>query len=153
MFTLPFGLSVIPVENPAPARPVLGPTGASSWIVPSKPFKLVKVSMVSAQYPNGILTLAGLADTVKSGVVARTGLARPTVPKIMSVNSMTIIVLDPGPFRKALPPRFDQTRMPLTGHLSSLYTSAREHGFSEPRMRIEFSVFSSSQDCDAGNDG
>jgi hypothetical protein len=60
----------------------------------------VKVSIVSAQYPNGILTLPGLADTVKSGVVARTGLVRPTVPKIMSVNSMTIIVLESRPFRK-----------------------------------------------------
>jgi len=58
------------------------------------------VSIVSAQYPNGILTLAGLADRVKSGVVARTGLVKPTLPKIMSVNSMTIIVLGPGPFRK-----------------------------------------------------
>ncbi len=38
--------------------------------------------------------------------------------------------------------------MPILGHLSALYTSAHEHGFSEPRMRIEFSVFSSSQDCD-----
>jgi hypothetical protein len=100
VFTLPFGLRVIPVENPAPARPVLGPTGTSSWIVPSKPFKLVKVSIGSAQYPNGILTLAGLADTVKSAVVARTGLARPKVSKIMSANSMTIIVLEPRPFRK-----------------------------------------------------
>ena len=52
VLTSPFGLSVIPVENPAPARPVLGPTGASSWIVPSKPFKLVKVSIVSTQYPS-----------------------------------------------------------------------------------------------------
>jgi hypothetical protein len=102
VFTLPFGLSVIPVENPALARPVLGPTGASSWIVPLKPFRLVKVSIVSAQYPSRILTLAGLADTVKSGVVARTGLVRPTVPKIISVNSMMIIVLEPRPFRKTL---------------------------------------------------
>jgi hypothetical protein len=97
---LPFGLSVIPVENPALARPVLGPTGASSWIVPSKPFKLVKVSIVSVQYPNGILTLAGLEDMVKSGVVARTGFARPTVPKIRSVNSMTMMVLELRQFRK-----------------------------------------------------
>jgi len=100
LFTLPFGLSIIPVENPAPARPVLDPIGASSWIVPSKLFKLVKVSMVSAQYPNGITTLPGLADTVKSGVVARTGLVSPTVPNTMSVNSMTTIVLEPRPFRK-----------------------------------------------------
>ena len=102
VFTLLFGLSVIPVENPAPARPVLGPTGALSWIVPSKPFKLVMVSMVSAQYPSGILTLPGLADTVKSGVVARTGLVKPTIPNIISVNSMTTIVLEPRPFRKTL---------------------------------------------------
>jgi hypothetical protein len=46
------------------------------------------------------LTLLGLADTVKSGVVARTGLARPTVPKTISANSMTIIVLESRPFRK-----------------------------------------------------
>jgi hypothetical protein len=102
VFTLPFGLNIIPVENPALARPVLGPTGASTWIVPLKPFRLVKVSIVSAQYPSRILTLAGLADTVKSGVVARTGLVRPTVPKIISVNSMMIIVLEPRPFRKTL---------------------------------------------------
>ena len=102
MFTLPFGLSIIPVENPAPARPVMDPTGASSCIVPSKPFKLVMVSIVSAQYPNGIMTLPGLADTVKSGVVAITGLVRPTVPKIMSVNSMMTIVLEPSPFRKMI---------------------------------------------------
>jgi len=72
--------------------------------VPSKPFKLVKVSIVSAQYPNGMTTLPGLADNVKSGVVARTGLVKPTIPKIMSVNSMTTIVLTPRPFRKALYP-------------------------------------------------
>jgi hypothetical protein len=100
VFTLPFGLNIIPVENPALARPVLGPTGASSWIVPLKPFRLLMVSIISAQYPSRILTLPGLADTVKSGVVARTGLARPTVPKIMSANSKTIIVLELRPFRK-----------------------------------------------------
>ncbi|TMI08222.1 hypothetical protein E6H34_05120 [Candidatus Bathyarchaeota archaeon] len=58
------------------------------------------VSIVSAQNPNGTTTLAGFADTVKSGVVARTGLVRPTVPKIMSVSSITITVLEPRPFRK-----------------------------------------------------
>ncbi len=102
MFTLSFGLSVIPVENPAPARPVLGPTGALSWIVPSKPFKLVIVSIVSAQYPNGTMTLPGLADTVKSGVVARTGLVTPMVPNTMSTTSMTTIVPEPSPFRKMI---------------------------------------------------
>ena len=102
MLTLPFGVSVIPVENPAPTSPVLGPTGALSWIVPSKLLKLVMVSMVSAQYPNGMLTLPGLADMVKSGLVARTGFVRPTVPNSMSVNSKTIIVLEPRPLRKTL---------------------------------------------------
>ena len=102
VLTLPFGVSVIPVENPAPTSPVLGPTGALSWIVPSKLLKLVMVSMVSAQYPNGMLTLPGLADMVKSGLVARTGFVRPTVPNSMSVNSKTIIVLEPRPLRKTL---------------------------------------------------
>jgi hypothetical protein len=145
VFTLPFGLSVIPVENPALASPVLGPTGASSWIVPSKPFKLVMVSIVSAQYPSEILTLLGLADTVKSGVVARTGLASPTVPKIMSVNSMTIIVLELIPFRKMLYlSDLSKSRVYLIGHLSALYTSAHEHGFSTIRIHGKPSVLSES---------
>jgi len=61
---------------------------------------LVKVSIVSAQNPNGILTRLGLADTVKSGVVARTGLVKPTIPNAITVNSMIAIVPQPKPFRK-----------------------------------------------------
>ena len=102
MFTLPSGFSVIPVENPAPARPVRPPTGALSRIVPVKPFKLVMVNMVSAQYPNGITTLLGLADTAKSGFVARTGLVRPMLPNNVSDITKTITVLDPAPVRKTL---------------------------------------------------
>ncbi len=70
MLTLSFGLSVIPVENPAPSSPVLGPTIVESWTVPSNPFKLAIVSMVSAQYPIAI-----------------------------SVNSTITIVLEWKPFR------------------------------------------------------
>jgi hypothetical protein len=92
VFALPSGLNVIPVEKPAPTRPVSGPSTVVSWIVPVKPFKLVKVSIVSAQYPNGMMTFAGLADTLKSGVVARTGLGKLTVPKTMSVNSAKTMV-------------------------------------------------------------
>ena len=99
MLTLSFGLSVIPVENPAPSSPVLGPTIVESWTVPSNPFKLAIVSMVSAQYPIEMLTLPGLAEIVKSGVVARTGLARPTVPSAINVNSTITIVLEWKPFR------------------------------------------------------
>ena len=99
MFTLPFELSAIPVENPAPSSPVLGPTMVESWTVPSNPFKLTIVSMLSAQYPTGMLTLPGLAEIVKSGVVARTGLARPMVPSAISVNSTTTIVPERKPFR------------------------------------------------------
>jgi len=66
----------------------------------SKPFILAKVSIVSAQNPNGILTLSGLADTVKSGVVARTGLVKPTIPNAISVNSMITIVPQPKLFWK-----------------------------------------------------
>jgi hypothetical protein len=91
-------LSIIPVEKPAPTRPVLGPTGASSWIVPPKPFKLVKVSIVSAQNPNGILTLPGLADTTKSGVVARTGLASPASPNSVIVSTIITRVRELKPF-------------------------------------------------------
>jgi hypothetical protein len=43
-----------------------------------------------------------LADKVKSGVVARTGLVIPTVPSTIRVNSMTTIVLQPKPFRSPL---------------------------------------------------
>jgi hypothetical protein len=110
--------------------------------------------MVSAQYPSGILTLLGLADMVKSGVVARTGCVKPTVPSTVSVNSMTIMVLEPRPFRKPLYLlALAGLELSLLGHLSALYTSADDLGFSKPRMGVESSVFSSSQDCDAGKDG
>ena len=99
MLALPSGLSVIPVENPAPMSPVSGPTAVASWIVPSKPFKLMMVSIVSAQYPTGILALPGLAEIEKSVVTARTGLARPMVPIASSVNSTTVILLERKPFR------------------------------------------------------
>jgi hypothetical protein len=39
-----------------------------------------------------MMTFAGLADTLKSGVVARTGLGKLTVPKIMTVNSAKTMV-------------------------------------------------------------
>jgi len=125
VLTLPFGVSVIPVENPAPTSPVLGPTGASSWIVPSKLSKLVMVSMVSAQYPNETLTLPGLAAIVKSGLVARTGFVRPRVPNSMSVSSKTIIVLEPAPVRKTFYLlAFIRLSYFSLGHLRALYTGA-----------------------------
>ena len=99
MLTLSFGSSVIPVENPAPTNPVSGPTAVESWIVPSNPFILVRVSILSAQYPKGILILPGLAVKVKSGVWAITGLVRPTVPSAISVSSTITIVLERKPFR------------------------------------------------------
>jgi hypothetical protein len=43
--------------------------------------------------------LPGFAETVKSGVVARTGLGSPTVPNTISVSSTRTIVLESKRFR------------------------------------------------------
>jgi len=66
VLTLPSAGNVIPVENPAPERPVLPSTDVAIWTVPVNPVRLVTVSNGSAQYPVGIVIFAGLIVTVKS---------------------------------------------------------------------------------------
>ena len=61
--------------------------------MPSKPFRLVSVSIVFAQRPSGIVTLPGFADRVKSGVAPETGLANAVMLTAITIKDRIMIDL------------------------------------------------------------